>query len=81
MSSDAQRVADLLNHQARLLEQAAAQTRQFAKRAAAGEAGSVEEGHGHHYLVDQSMRAVHAVLTNASFGEAFQAAAGADRPA
>ncbi len=74
-----QEVASRLYRLARLLEAAQAQVQQPADRAAAGEAGSVEEGHGHHYLADQAQQAVFRVLTNASFGEAFQAAADADR--
>lgn len=79
--SKAQRVADLLNHQADLLNRAADEVRQYAVRAASGLAGSVDEGLGHHFLVDQSLRSVAKVLHNASFGEAFQAAADADRSA
>lgn len=76
-----QEVASSLYRVARLLEVAQAQVQRFADRAAAGDVGSVEDGQGHHFLVDQSLRAVTAVLVNAPFGEAFQSAADADRPA
>lgn len=80
MSDQAQQqVATLLHRQADLLNQAAANVRQLAVRAAAGDAGSVDEGHGYHYLVDQALRAVISVSANSAYGQAFQAAAEADR--
>lgn len=77
----AQRVAELLNRHAELLESAAVEIRRAASRAANGEAGSTEDGLGYHFLVDLSMRTIHSVLHNASLGEAFRHAAEADKPA
>lgn len=80
-NSSQQEVANALYRVARLLEVAQAQAQQLADRAAAGDVTGAEEGLGFHYLVDQALRSVTGVLSNAPFGEAFQAAADADRPA
>lgn len=74
-----QRVGDLLHRQADLLAQASANVRQLAVRAAAGDAGSVNDGLGYHFLVDQALGAAIAVSLNSLYGQAFQAAADADR--
>lgn len=75
----AQEVAELLGRQAQLLEQAAQQIRVYAQRAATGDAGSVSNGQGHHFLVSQSLREVLAANSNMPIAQAFQAAAEADQ--
>ncbi len=77
--SAAQDVSNLLGRSAQLLEQAAQRIRGYAERAASGDAGSPDDGRGYHFLVDQALREVQSLGPNLPIGQAFRAAAEADR--
>lgn len=76
--NEAKQVAKLLHRQAELVVRAGLQIRELADRAGNGDAGSVDDGLGHHYLVDRALREIITAMANISFGQAFQAAAVAD---
>jgi hypothetical protein len=78
-TNESKRVAHLLHRQAELVERAALQIRELADRAGNGDVGSVHEGLGYHYLVNRAQAAMIAALANIPFGQAFQAAAAADK--
>lgn len=78
-STDAKQVAKLLHQQAELVVRAGHEIRELANRADNGDAGSVDEGLGHHYLVDRALRTIISAMNNISFGQAFHAASVADQ--
>lgn len=78
MTTSADRVAELLNRHAELLQRAADDVRALALRAEKGEAGDPYEGLGYHYLVDRALTTTLSAMSNIPFGQAFQRAAVAD---
>lgn len=83
MSADdgdnAREVAFRLDRIADLLENAAREARQYARRAYSGDAGDVDQGSGYQYLVAQVLREVQSAQVNMPFAVAFAAAARADQ--
>ncbi len=72
-------VAEQLDRFSALLADAAQKVRSYALRAAEGDAGSVEDGQGYHFLVSQALREVLSATSNMPISQAFQSAADADR--